>query len=160
MIIATSCLFAVLTSFAQANNVRSNIAHAEKQAVAYKRMTPREAAAKVALAKTGVALGSHFDSATLKNFRVVAQGESPLALGTAAFFTQSYKDAMSCASSIPDVVTSGYLTETCFTPDTSGASYSSFAYRCNTSKFSPSSCLLCRLCLLTILLPSSYLPVS
>jgi hypothetical protein len=135
MIIATSCLFAVLASLAQANNVRSNIAHAEKQVVAPKRMTPREAAAKVALAKTGVAFGSHFDSATLKNLRVVAQGESPLALGTSAFMTMSYKGALICDASEPDVMTSGYLTETCFIPGTTGASYSSFAYRCNTSKF-------------------------
>jgi hypothetical protein len=143
MIVASSCLFAVLASFAQANNIRSNplaataAAAKAKANIASAELHPRQVAAKIAQAKTGFALGHFPDNAALKNFRVVEQGENSLnPLATASFFTQSYRDGVTCDSTKPTVSTFGYLTETCFTPTaSSGVTFTSFAYRCNTSKF-------------------------
>jgi hypothetical protein len=136
MIIASSCLFAVLASLAQANNIRNNIAHAEKQAVASKRMTPREVTTRIALTGTSLALGRHPDTATLETFRVIGEGDSPLASGAAKFMTTSYKQDLTCDGSKPDIATFGYLTETCYIPD-SATTYSSFAYRCKKGKLPP-----------------------
>lgn len=138
MIVASSCLFAVLASFAHANNIRTNVA---KPAVPLD-MHPREAIAKIVHSKTGAAFGHFPDSEALKNFRVVEQGENSInPLDTASFFTTTYRQDGTCDSTKPIDSTRGYLTETCFTPvDATAITFSSYAYRCNTSK----SCLIPR----------------
>jgi hypothetical protein len=142
MIFATSCLFTFLasaSSFAQANTIRgsNNNFDLTSSAASLKKMTPREMMAKATKAKTGLNLGP-YDSAALKNLHLAAKGENPIKpLATSTtFITAAYREDATCDATKPTIYTEGYLTETCFTASpSSGVAYSTFAYRCNTSKF-------------------------
>jgi hypothetical protein len=140
MILASSCLLAFLApSFAA--NVRSNVAPASSLSSPLGSSQFHEDIAKAVLTQPGFTMPFE-NSERLKNLRLVGKGENPInPSATSSFFTYSTRNDLSCDTSKPTTITWGYPTETCLTASSTSTNvdYTSFAYRCNTSKFVHSS---------------------
>jgi hypothetical protein len=131
-----SCLFITLAFFPTsiyANNIRGDVISDGDIGFSHQMM------AKEALTKSGISmmLGHPHESSELEKLHVAEKGENSInPLATASFFTYGYREDFSCDTTKPTFLTWGYLTETCFTaPSSSGVNYTTFAYRCNESKF-------------------------